>query len=145
VVEADYFDNVWNRYGSYRAQYETETTGNMPVVVDRSLGLMWHWAGSSVGLRFSDAEKWLADLNERGYGGYKDWRLPTLYEAASLLRARKGEASLFIDPVFSLRQTSIWTGDVYGDQEAWAVRFDEGYILHDECHTGNFIRPVRGL
>ena len=117
----------------------------MPVLVDRSLDLMWHPAGSPLGLKFRDAEKWLADLNKRGYAGHKDWRLPTLREAASLLRARKGEGGLYIDPAFSKKQTRIWTGDVYGRQEAWAVRFDEGYTLHLELHTRNFIRPVRAL
>ena len=145
VVEADYYDNVWNRYGNYRAQYQKETIGNMPVLVDQSLDLMWHPSGSPVGLKFRDAKKWLADLNKRGYAGHKDWRLPTLREAASLLRARKGDGALFIDPAFSSQQTCIWTGDLYGGQEAWAVRFDEGYILHLELHTGNFIRPVRKL
>jgi serine/threonine protein kinase len=145
VMEGDFYDNVWNRYGNYRAQYQSETIGNMPVLVDRSLDLMWHPSGSPVGLKFRDAEKWLVDLNKRGYAGHKDWRLPTLREAASLLRTRKGEGGLFIDPAFSGKQTCIWTGDVYGNQEAWAVRFDEGYTLHLELHTRNFIRPVRGL
>ncbi len=143
VIENNYFDNIWNRYGNFHTAYKVEMPGNMTVVVDRENGLMWHQSGSETDLKYSDAGKWLEDFNRRGYAGFTDWRLPTLEEAASLLRARQDANSLFVDPVFASKQQSIWTGDGYGNQENWVVRFDEGYILHHELHVGNFVRPVR--
>ena len=84
------------------------------VVVDNATGLMWMREGSDNYLKWDEAQKWVTRLNQLGYAGYQDWRLPTLEEAASLLEPNKRDG-LYIDPVFSRRQDGCWTGDRMGN------------------------------
>ncbi len=143
VRRQNYFDQVWNKYGRYEHRFEKNDINQHIVVMDEKAGLMWHQAGSEAPLSFEQAQQWIRDLNSRVYAGFRDWRLPTLKEAATLLKNRRKEGELFIDPVFSSRQLSIWAGDKYGKQEAWVVNFSEGYILHHEFHSPNHVRPIR--
>ena len=59
------------------------------VVIDHATGLMWHQSGSTYGLNWEKANRWVRLLNKRGYAQYSDWRLPTIEEAASLLDSSK--------------------------------------------------------
>lgn len=145
VRKHNYFDQVWNKYGHYDHRFEKNSLNQNWVVADEKAGLMWHQSGSGTALSLEQAQQWIRDLNRRGYAGFHDWRLPTLREAAMLLKKKEGDDELFIHPVFSSRQSSIWTGDNYGKQEAWVVSFEEGYILHHEFHSPNYIRPLRPL
>jgi len=116
------------------------------VVVDNATGLMWMREGSDNYLEWDEVQKWVTRLNQLGYAGYQDWRLPTLEEAASLLEPNKRDG-LYIDPVFNRRQLDCWTGDRMGNLTAWAVGFDNGSIsfvpslIGVSCHG----RPVRSV
>ncbi len=81
-----------------------------------------------------------------GYGGYHDWRLPTLEEAMSLLEPDKRNGGLFISPVFDRYQEWIWTGDKKkGANAAWNVNFRYGLVTWSQVNDYGFIRPVRSL
>jgi len=54
-------------------------------ITDRSTGLMWQQAGSNFEMFFSEAKKYLLGLNKDRFGGYSDWRLPTIDELSSLI------------------------------------------------------------
>jgi len=54
-------------------------------ITDRGTGLMWQKGGSNYEMYFSEAKKYLIGLNNDRFGGYSDWRLPTIEELASLL------------------------------------------------------------
>ena len=120
-------------------------------VVDNTTGLMWHQSGSDGYQLRKQAKEWVEDLNsEEGYAGYNDWRLPTVDEAVSLLESSMVNGDLYIDPVFSKKQSLIWTGDKYEDEDgsevAWLVFFYDGsvnwyYILN--CLF--YVRPVRSV
>jgi len=119
------------------------------VVVDNATGLMWHQNGSDDYMRYKNAKKWLKKLNKSGYAGYRDWRLPTVDEAASLLESSKKNGNLYIDPVFSKKQLWIWTGDEIEDKDgseaAWYVRFIYGHVSRSYFSYYSYVRPVRSM
>ena len=85
-----------------------------------------------------------------GIAGYKDWRMPTVDEAASLLESSKMNGDLYIAPDFSDKEWWTWTGDKCEDGEgseaAWGVHFYFGRVnwvnVNDECVS---VRPVRTM
>ncbi|MEA3421847.1 MAG: DUF1566 domain-containing protein, partial [Acidobacteriota bacterium] len=98
--------------------------------------------GSSSYMKLSKAKAWIRDLNNRGYAGHYDWRLPTLEEAASLLESSKRNG-LYIDPVFSSKQRWIWTGDKYDSKYGWVVNFYNGSFIRFYFNFYFYVRPVR--
>jgi hypothetical protein len=138
------WNSSWcNPGGDFKNQYESKIINRDKVVIDHTTGLMWHQSGSSDGMVSEKAEQWIRDLNNSEYAGYKDWRLPTLEEGASLLENSKQNGNLYIDPVFSKRQTWIWTGDKFDPGAAWVVDFVEGNVYGSDLDGRNCVRPVR--
>jgi serine/threonine-protein kinase len=110
---------------------------------------MWHQSGSFKNLSWKRAKKWVIKLNENGYAGFKDWRLPTLEETVSLLGPEKN-GNQFIDPAFDRTQSSIWTGDSnisnasLSLDRAWSVNFNYGsFSRNDIMIERRKVRPVR--
>ena len=138
----------WGFYGhsTISHNYEKRSINGDGVVIDHATGLMWHQNGSEEGMSVGRA-KWWAGHSSKGYAGYHDWRLPTLEEAVSLLQFDKNDRGLYIDPVFSDKQSYIWTGDIYGSEAAWHVGFGYGGVgwfngIDDDRYH---VRPVRSV
>ncbi len=93
-----------------------------------------------------EAKGWIKKLNKRGYAGYRDWRLPTVDEAVSLLEPSRTNGDLYIDPVFSKKQGRIWTGDKFdGSEAAWSVYFIYGSVSRSYVYYSIYVRPVRSV
>ena len=148
VITASNNYDTFEGYSTINHDYDLKTMTYrqvyVEVVVDNATGLMWMREGSDNYLKWDEAQKWVTRLNQLGYAGYQDWRLPTLEEAASLLEPNKRDG-LYIDPVFSRRQDGCWTGDRMGNLTAWHVGFDDGSISFIPSLIGvsSFGRPVR--
>ena len=140
----DWNHDFCNPEGGFSNKFNAETFQGQRVVSDRASGLMWHQGGSYKSMRFKDALSWVDDLNRNGYAGFKDWRLPTLKEAATLLENRKMDGSLFVDPLFSRQQGWIWTGDICSSTGGGVVTFLGGTIGRPNYGLF-FVRPVRTL
>jgi len=128
--------------------YNLKAINGDMVVVDSATGLMWHQSGSDDTKTWYEAKGWIKKLNKRGYAGYRDWRLPTVDEAVSLLESSKKNGNLYINPVFSRNQRWIWTGDMFEDEDgseaAWIVYFYGGYVSWC-CDVYGVVRPVRSM
>jgi hypothetical protein len=118
--------------------YESKSINGDKVVIDHATGLMWYQSDAEGVLGLDRAKAWVRSLS-RGYAGYHDWRLPTVEEAASLLESSKNAGNLYIDTVFDVTQSGIWTGDeednllesrlsIDGSEAAWLVDFRSGYV-----------------
>ena len=132
--------------------YKLKTIDGGKVVIDNFTGLMWHQSGSTgLGITWQKAEEWVKKLNGGGYAGFRNWRLPTLEEAASLLKPGKEGSVLYIDPIFDSTQKYIWTGDNYKKDDRWFVDLDQGNFTWRSKYLygfnrnlrANFVRPVR--
>ncbi|ODS33179.1 MAG: hypothetical protein SCARUB_01657 [Candidatus Scalindua rubra] len=133
-------------------RYEEKSINGDSVVIDHATGMMWHQSGSDKDMEWNKAKQWVRDLNSRGYAGYYDWRLPTVEEAASLLESSKKNGDLYIDTVFDIKQSGIWTGDENDTASyldgAWNVRFSGGYggyVCWHYDNASNYVRPVRSM
>jgi hypothetical protein len=138
-----FFDKRWNPNRTFTNKYESKTINGDAVVIDNATGLMWHPGGCDKGIEFTQARDWINALNGTGYAGFKDWRMPTLEEAASLLESSKKNGNLYIDPGFKAAQTNTWTGDLSSKDAAWIVFFDQGRVNRDYFYNYFFVRPVR--
>jgi serine/threonine protein kinase len=145
IKQHDFFDNIMNELGNFDSHYERLIIGISPVVIDHKTDLMWYDGESPENVTFKGAEKWLKNLNKNGYGGYSDWRFPTLEEAASLLRSKGNRKGMHIDPIFSGNSTIIWTNDRFRSNNLWVILFNAGIVERSHEDKKNQVRPVRSL
>ena len=113
------------------------------VVIDHATARMWQQSGSPQSIIYTDAEKYIQELNQKKFAGYDDWRLPTLEEAMSLMEASKKNGDLYIDPAFDKTQSWIWTADKSSAGVAWVVHFSLGRCHDDLLSYFDVVRAVR--
>jgi len=140
-----FFDRQNNASGSFANEFESLKIGDDSVVIDRRTGLMWHQSGLDKMKDYEYANGWIEKLNDEGYAGYHDWRLPTGEEGASLLESAMNNSHLYIDAVFSPVQTWIWTCDRDRNRRVWVVNFRLGMMGKSPSGGGyrRDVRPVR--
>jgi len=137
----------WGFYGKSTIDhsYNLESIHGDDVVIDLATGIVWHQSGSESYMTWNEAERWLEELNESGYAGYSDWRLPTVEEGSSLLAAFKRN-DLYTDSIFSDKQKWIWTGDKYGSDAAWYIDFFSSLVRYNYIDSPSCcVRPVRSI
>lgn len=139
------FDYRHNRSGGFNPDFRVETKDGKRVAVISSYRLMWATEGSNYMMTFKEAGEWLKSLNSKKYAGYSNWRLPTIEEAALLLRKELNKDKLFTYDIFSPVQRFIWTGDSYSENIMWAVSFSFGSITTDSINGKEYVRPVRKI
>jgi len=128
-------------------QYDLKSIKADKVVIDHTTSLMWHQSGSEKYMNWKLAKRWVGQLNEKGYAGFKDWRLPTVEEGISLLEPDKKNDNLYIDHAFDIKQQWIWTGDkMSGLEAAWVVAFyDSNVCWYSFTSRYHYVRPVRAI
>ena len=140
-----FFEKYYNPTGNFKNDYKVKTIDEdkgLKIVTDYATALVWHQAGSPYYMNIERAREWIAELNENKFGGYSNWRLPTMEEAASLLEKTENRDGLFIDGVFSREQKYIWTGDTFGKTQIWAIDFFAGDVNRVVPDFNVFVRPV---
>ncbi|MCP4000047.1 MAG: DUF1566 domain-containing protein [Gammaproteobacteria bacterium] len=126
--------------------YDLKPVNADKMVIDHATGLMWHQFGSRKYMNWELANSWVEQLNDKGYAGFKDWRLPTVEEAVSMLEPEKN-GNLYIDQAFDIKQQWIWTGDrASGMEAAWVVAFyDSNVCWYAFTSRYHYVRPVRSI
>jgi len=138
----NFFDFFRNETGNFTNDFEVKTISSNKVVIDHATGLMWHQSGSITQMDWVKEYEWKKILNHKEYAGYSDWRLPTIEEAASLLKPENKKTDLYIHHFFDKQQLSIWTCDRNCSNGVWYVDFLNGYIQNFSYYT-YYSRPVR--
>lgn len=117
------------------------TTG---IVTDNLNGLMWQDTAASATSDWSGAPDVCEALNTSTYGGYTDWRLPTLDELESIVDF--GQDSPAINTLFQNTSSgNYWSSNAYvvNTDNAWYVNFNYGLTIANIKISGNFVRCVR--
>ena len=118
------FDAQRNPAGNFPHRYEIKDAGGLRLVIDRATNLAWTRQQNLVKMNRDKSSQWIASLNNVAFAGSKNWRLPTVEEAASLLR--KDDGNSFLDAIFGKDLKVIWTGDGFSDSESWVIDFQNG-------------------
>ncbi len=144
VKERGFYEKYYNSEGNFLNAFELRTgKDGSKLVYDQITRLMWPQGGSTQYMDFEDAAIWLETINASNYGGYSDWRLPTMEEALSLLENKENRRGLFLDEIFTQGQKYIWTGDKADEIKIWALDFFGGDLNSVRAEAEAFIRPVR--
>lgn len=140
----NFFDKLKNPTGTgIIHQYEPAGKANEQVIIDHTTGLTWEQSGSVKPVPFEKTQQHIKKLNKDGYGGYSDWRLPTLEEAMSLMTPEVNENSLHINPIFDKTQQWLWTTDKLDASYARVVHFINGYCYGYPVIINTYVRAVR--
>ena len=159
VVVNDFYCQGWSEGGGrVKHPYETRAVEDALVVVDHVTGLMWQRGGSEREcFTFQEAAECVRGLN---FAGFRDWRVPTLEEAMSLMTAEENgmpdevmsgservKGVMHLDRVFEKWATPfIWTADL-GDspERAWVVYFWSGVCKTEVLAYNAHVKAVRSL
>ena len=150
VIHEKKFNQGFFGHSTISHDYEENIIDNDNIVIDHATGLMWHQSGSFKNISWKSAKRWVIKLNENGYAGFTDWRLPTLEETVSLLEPNAKNGNQFIDSAFDKTQSSVWTCDSnissssLSLDRAWSVNFNYSLVSRmDIMIERKKVRPVR--
>lgn len=114
-------------------------------VVDLKTGLMWQREGLDIN-SIRKIQRSLAELNAEGFGGYHDWRLPTIEEALSLMEREANDKGVHLHPCFSKKQPFIFVAAQRKPGGYWFVDFKQGRVFWSSgTIPGGFARLVRAV
>lgn len=122
------------------------------VVFDSKTRLYWlkkdSWQDKGKFFNWHEAVTFAGNKNLRKIGGFDDWRLPNIDEAASLYDESseimgKGDTSLHLDPIFP--EGAFKTEWIAGDTSTRRPRFDysEGKVVSVEEYSFGSVRVCR--
>jgi len=95
----------------------------------------------------TDTEDFIAALNAESFGGYADWRLPTIKELAAV--ANLGTYNPAIDPIYFPTNTvssKYWSSTTHASMtgKAWSIHFGYGNPAYRDKSNAYYVRAVRG-
>jgi len=96
----------------------------------------------------TDTEDFIKALNDALYGGYSDWRMPTIKELAYIVNYSIPYPVPTIDTGYfpNTAASRYWSSNTYADytSSAWGADFDSGGIDVYSKLDSNYVRAVRG-
>jgi len=115
---------------------------NNEIVLDKETGLQWT-KNYVIEKTWDQAQEYCNELNAQRYGGFSDWRVPTIAELITLIDfERRGPASSFPD----MPSKTFWSSSSYANitANAWYVSFAHGNV--NNAHKTNVFaaRCARG-
>ena len=145
----------WSKYnlspsitGTIRHDYERLIAADgVMMIADYATNLLWQHSSPSTPVTWHEARTYVQQLNDMRYGGYTDWRLPTLEELASLLEPVKSSHHVYLDAAFGSTQLWCWSSDPVASASgnAWFISFSSGGIQPHQMQASAFVLVVRTL
>ncbi|MFO7735905.1 MAG: DUF1566 domain-containing protein [bacterium] len=118
------------------------------IVTDNNTGLHWQKTASDESFKWDNA---MSHCKELDYGGYADWRLPSVKELLSILNHKESHPAIDINYFPDTKPESYWTSTSYAGNidKAWNVIFrNNGSSQYldktDYSYTKQYARCVRG-
>ncbi|MBT8406362.1 MAG: DUF1566 domain-containing protein [Deltaproteobacteria bacterium] len=113
-------------------------------VTDGETDLVWQKDSAPERITWLEAQEYVQQLNEAGFAGHNDWRLPNNQELTSLMLTQENSKRLFLDPIFG-SQRCFWSGDTRGHHVACYIDFYYGGVYRfEENYVNHSVRAVRG-
>jgi hypothetical protein len=126
------------------------------MVRDNVTGLIWEVKSDQEGMHYNETDyRWptiqsefLDRLNNSQFGGYSDWRLPTLHELYTLVQNNALDPDLKIDRNYfsNTKPDSYWSSTTfsYNTSHAWYVYFSNGVVNDYDKTIREYVRAVHG-
>ena len=129
-----------------------DTAVSWAMVRDNLTGLIWEVKTSDAGLHYhfatytkQDAQDvFIAQVNAEQFGGYDDWRLPTVRELAMLVNGGANLPAIDTDYFPRTQSDLYWSASTDGEANSWVVQFDCGNVSSLSNDNSAFVRAVRG-
>ena len=99
--------------------------GDGLTVTDAVTGLMWQRGGLDI-MSHRMLAKEIEKINNQGFAGHKDWRMPTLPEAMSLVEQKLNSKKLYLHPAFSADQPFIMVETTRRPGGQWFIDYKQG-------------------
>jgi len=148
--EAEHIIRHWNFYDSHLhvdggfANVLVDG-GDGLTIVDERTGLQWQSGGLDI-CSIRTMHKNIHSLNDRGFSGYDDWRLPAIEEAMSLMEAQRNFKGIHLHPCFSAAQPFIFVAARRKPGGYWFVDYKQGRLFWSSgTIPGGFGRLCRSL
>jgi hypothetical protein len=93
-----------------------------------------------------NTEAFINAMNRTHFGGYSDWRLPTIKELAYLADTRSSDPSINTDFFPNTASSWYWSSSTSANYpyHAWGVGFRHGYDSYNYKYFYGYARAVRG-
>ena len=141
VVRWNFSDQILNRSGLFDNAFLD--SGDALTLIDARTGLMWQRFGLDL-CSIRNMKSQIEALNEEGFCGYNDWRMPSLEEAMSLMEAEENTKGLYTHLCFSKEQPFIFTSTKRKPTGYWFVDFKQGKLYWSSGTVpGGFCRLCR--
>ncbi|MFP4422249.1 MAG: protein kinase domain-containing protein [Desulfococcaceae bacterium] len=134
-------DELWRPDPYVRNDFAEREGG---LIHDRATGLTWERSGSEYPVTWEQAANYIDRLNRNRFGGFKDWRMPTVEELRTLVDPPPRGTALCIPPVFDATQKWLWSCDRRSHIAAWYVSLDLGFVAAHDFTGYYYVRGVRG-
>lgn len=140
-------------YGFYDSRYNPEgkfvnrlvDNGDQLTVTDLRTGVMWQRRGCDIN-SIRSVKGYVKGLNEKGFAGYSDWRLPAMEEAWSLFEADQNEHGNHLHQCFSRAQPFIFVAGQRRPGGYWFADFKQGTVFWASgTNPGGFGRACRSI
>ncbi len=120
-------------------------SGNEITVIDECTNLMWQRFGQDL-CSIRNMKSQIEALNEKGFAGFHDWRMPTMEEALSLMEAKVNEKGVYLHPCFSKEQPFVFTSARRKPTGYWFTDYKQGKVYWSSGTVpGGFCRLCRSL
>jgi hypothetical protein len=94
----------------------------------------------------TDTEDFIKSLNEANFGGFSDWRLPTIKELSCLVKWGTYDPAIDTDYFPKTVSINYWSSTTIAtvDSVTWHVHFQYGSVHHGDKSWSWYVRAVRG-
>ena len=104
--------------------------------------------GGQVGASGNDmnTEAFIRAMNRLHFGGFSDWRLPTIKELAYLADSGRSNPSINVTYFPNTASSWYWSSSTSANYpyHAWGVGFRNGYDSYNYKYFYGYVRAVRG-
>ena len=96
---------------------------------------------------YEAASDFIDAVNAENFGGFSDWRLPSIQELSTLVNAERAQNSIDLNHFANNVSSGYWSSTTYAlySGNAWRVLFDYGGLVYDGYKSYSYYaRAVRG-
>ncbi|MBF0202513.1 MAG: DUF1566 domain-containing protein [Desulfamplus sp.] len=131
----------------------SDSATSWAMVKDNYTGLIWENKTDDGSIHDKDntytwqnaQDVFIANLNANAFGGYTDWRLPTIKELGSIVNYGRYNPAIDVSYFSDTMSSYYWSattgaGDTAG---AWLIHFDDGLDPFNGKSSSYYVRAVR--